>query len=413
MSFSISRTAIVRNVWQLSNSRTDYEIFSLRDEVALHEGEGVTFYDFVGVQASASQAEVNKALKKQSRTLHPDKVKQQLVASESSDDSHLSSGGGPISKKLSDREVQNAYNKANERYARLVLVANILQGEDRVRYDHFLANGFPKWRGTGYYYARFRPGLGTVLVGLFVVMGGAAHYGALILGWKRQRSFIDNYIRQARRNAWGDETGIRGIPGVDTSLADVSAGAPQEPDNAAPMNRRQKRILEKEGKREKPNRSKSGGKKVSLGTATQSVDNGSPSGEKKRVVAENGKVLIVDSVGNVFLEQEGEDGYTQEFLLDLEEIPKPTIKDTALFRLPAWIVKKTMDSARNIAPSSFSSFSSSWSKNDGLDTSTGQPQQSQESDPSSGFELISNDSPVDMMAQATSTAKRRTRKGKN
>jgi hypothetical protein len=42
-----------------------------------------------------------------------------------------------------------------------------------------------------------------------------------------------------------------------------------------------------------------------------------PQGAKKRIVAENGKVLIVDSVGNVFLEEETEDGMKGEFLLDV------------------------------------------------------------------------------------------------
>jgi hypothetical protein len=29
------------------------------------------------------------------------------------------------------------------------------------RYDFFYKNGVPKWRGTGYYYSRYRPGLGV------------------------------------------------------------------------------------------------------------------------------------------------------------------------------------------------------------------------------------------------------------
>ncbi len=29
------------------------------------------------------------------------------------------------------------------------------------RYDFFYKNGVPIWRGTGYYYSRFRPGLGV------------------------------------------------------------------------------------------------------------------------------------------------------------------------------------------------------------------------------------------------------------
>jgi hypothetical protein len=31
------------------------------------------------------------------------------------------------------------------------------------RYDFFYKNGVPKWRGTDYYYSRFRPGLGVSL----------------------------------------------------------------------------------------------------------------------------------------------------------------------------------------------------------------------------------------------------------
>ena len=30
-----------------------------------------------------------------------------------------------------------------------------------IRYDFFYKNGVPRWRGTGYYYARFRPGVGV------------------------------------------------------------------------------------------------------------------------------------------------------------------------------------------------------------------------------------------------------------
>ena len=40
-------------------------------------------------------------------------------------------------------------------------------------------------------------------------------------------------------------------------------------------------------------------------------------GPRKRVVAENGKILVVDAVGNVYLEQADEEGDTHEFLLDV------------------------------------------------------------------------------------------------
>ena len=73
------------------------------------------------------------------------------------------------------------------------------------RYDHFMANGFPVWKGTEYYYSRYRPGLGTVLVGVFLLGGGGFHYIALYMGWKRQRlrgknydAFIDKFINHCR-----------------------------------------------------------------------------------------------------------------------------------------------------------------------------------------------------------------------
>lgn len=70
-----------------------------------------------------------------------------------------------------------------ERFARLGVVASILRSEEgrersvsrevtweyyfgltcslECRYDFFYKNGVPRWRGTGYYYSRFRPGLGV------------------------------------------------------------------------------------------------------------------------------------------------------------------------------------------------------------------------------------------------------------
>src|SRR5438309_12025595 len=51
----------------------DQEIFRLRDELATSEGPDVTFYDFLGVKPKANQDDLNKAYKKKSRTLRPDK----------------------------------------------------------------------------------------------------------------------------------------------------------------------------------------------------------------------------------------------------------------------------------------------------------------------------------------------------
>jgi hypothetical protein len=51
-----------------------------------------------------------------------------------------------------------------------------------------------------------------------------------------------------------------------------------------------------------------------------------PVGAKKRTVAENGKILIVDSVGNVYLEDETEEGDRHEFLLDVSGLNTSTLQ---------------------------------------------------------------------------------------
>lgn len=327
-------------------SKDDYEIFSLRDDVALSEGANVTFYDFLEVRPNANQEQIVKAHRKKSRALHPDKVRRAFIANYSKDKSKSKSTqpGVHVSKGPSKREIDAAVKDANVRSARLNLVANVLKGPARERYDHFLKNGFPLWKGTGYYYSRFRPGLGSVLMGLFLVFGGAAHYGALILGWKRQREFVDRYIRQARRAAWGDELGVRGLDAIGgvTAPAPVPASDGANDQGAVAMNRRQKRMMDKENKKESRKAPKSTPRTSGTSTPTEQQQAATSTGERKRVVAENGKVLIVDSIGNVFLEEESEEGEKQEFLLDIDEIHRPTITDTLVFKLPVWCFQKTV-----------------------------------------------------------------------
>ncbi|KAK2812402.1 hypothetical protein FQN50_001403 [Emmonsiellopsis sp. PD_5] len=330
-------------------SKEDHEIFRLNDEVQQYEGANVTFYDFLSVKPTVSQADLLKVFRKKSKQIHPDKAKRAFVASHATTKSKSKSKkpGVHVSKGPTDREIAHAVKLATDRFARLGVVYNILKGPERQRYDHFLHNGFPKWKGTGYYYSRFRPGLGTVMVGLFIAFGGAAHYGALVLGWKQQRGFVDRYIRHARRAAWGDELGIRGIsPLGDTSGSSAGNGnaSPAESSGegaaAGPMNRRQKRMMDKENRKD----SKKAGKRSS-GTSTPTGEPAAvigSSGDRKRVMAENGKILIVDAVGNVFLEEENEEGEKEEFLLDIEEIRRPGVRDTFAFRFPVWVWTRTV-----------------------------------------------------------------------
>ncbi|KAI9724402.1 MAG: hypothetical protein M1812_000470 [Candelaria pacifica] len=333
-------------------SKEDHEIFRLRDEVGASEGQEVTFYDFLDIKSSASQDAINKAYKKKSRVLHPDKAKQSFIASRAKpkSSSKQNKPGVHVSKAPSQAEIDNAVKLASERFARLGLVVKILKGPGRERYNHFLRNGFPRWKGTGYYYARFRPGLGSVLFGLFAVFGGAGHYVALYLGWKRQTEFVDRYIRHARRAAWGDTLGIKGIPGVDGTATPPSSSIDRDEGGSA-MNRRQRRMQEKDSKKEKDTKKIKRPRANGTSTPVDASSAPAPRGERKKVQAENGKVLIVDADGNVFLEEVNEDGVREEYLLDVlqvDEIPKPTIRQTALFRVPIWVFNQT--AGRAMAP---------------------------------------------------------------
>ncbi|OIW34422.1 endoplasmic reticulum domain-containing protein [Coniochaeta ligniaria NRRL 30616] len=343
-------------------SKEDREIFRLRDELAGHESPEITFYDFLGIKPSASQDEINKAYRKKSRSLHPDKVKQQLAAERAAAakaDAKKSKSGVKVAKQPSQSEVKAAVKRASDRQARLSIVANILRGPGRERYDYFMSNGFPKWKGTEYYYTRYRPGFGTVLVGVFLFAGGAAHYIALYMGWRRQREFVGRYIKYARTAAWGENSLGVNIPGVDGQPVAVAPAREQqmyedENGRAVPINRKMRRLQEKDARKEADKeRVAQGGRrgrkgaaaasKPGSGAATPRAQEGAgPTGSRKRVVAENGKVLVVDSLGDVYLEQEDEEGNVQEFLLDPNEIARPTISDTAVVRLPVWVYQLTV-----------------------------------------------------------------------
>lgn len=297
----------------------DHEIFRLRDEVVAHNGPNVTFYDLLGVKSSASQEELTKALRKKSREAHPDKARRSFEAKRVLKNKKK---GKKVTKPATQKEIDVFMKEATAAYQRLSVVADVLKGPSRERYDHFLRNGFPKWRGTGYYYARFRPGLGSVMLGLLVVMGGGMHYFALVMGWRRRREFVERYIRHARRTAWGDDTGIQGIPGVDARATPPPVNTQQwgdddAPEEMAPMNRRQKRAMEKETRKDKKSQAAKKARSSGISTPVEAQLTSGPQGAKKRIVAENGKVLVVDSAGNVFLEEETEEGMKQEFLLDV------------------------------------------------------------------------------------------------
>ncbi|TBU45074.1 DnaJ-domain-containing protein [Dichomitus squalens] len=154
-------------------TKEDHEIFDLVSAVEKSEGKGTNFYSWLDVPHTASTAQISKAYRKKSLQLHPDKNK--------------------------------GVKDAHERFARLGVVAAILRDPaKRERYDFFYKNGVPVWRGTGYYYSRFRPGLGTVLTFLVIITSGI-QYIVQKLNYNRDLKRIEHIVEQARTAAWGSK----------------------------------------------------------------------------------------------------------------------------------------------------------------------------------------------------------------
>ncbi|KAI0068652.1 DnaJ-domain-containing protein [Artomyces pyxidatus] len=187
----IALLATAVHAWE----KEDHEIFDLVSEIEAAEGKGTTFYSWLEVSSTASTAEIGRAYRKKSMQLHPDK--------------------NPGVKGI------------QERFARLGVVSAILRNpEGRKRYDFFYKNGVPRWRGTGYYYSRFRPGLGSVLVFL-TVLTSLLQYVVQRLNYKRDLERIDHIVRQARLAAWGPKM----VPTETRRKVKVNLGGPPRVDD--------------------------------------------------------------------------------------------------------------------------------------------------------------------------------------
>jgi len=174
----------------LAWTKEDHEIFDLVSALEAAEGKGTSFYSWLDVPSTASTAEISRAYRKKSIQLHPDK--------------------------------NPGVKGAHDRFARLGVVSKILRdAEGRKRYDFFYKNGVPRWRGTGYYYSRFRPGLGTVLVFL-TFLTSVLQYIVHSLNYKRDVKRVEQIVGQARSAAWGN----RLTPGEGQRKVKVNLAAP-------------------------------------------------------------------------------------------------------------------------------------------------------------------------------------------
>jgi hypothetical protein len=127
---------------------TDYEIFDLNDSLQKLLGKDKTFYDFLELDSTADSKSIASAYRKTSLKYHPDK---------------------------------NTQDKDLEIYSKLLTsIAAILKDEEgRRKYDLHLSKGFPIWRGSGYYYKKYRPGLWSVLFIVILFISNVQYWS----GW--------------------------------------------------------------------------------------------------------------------------------------------------------------------------------------------------------------------------------------
>ncbi|KAJ1914246.1 hypothetical protein IWQ60_008879 [Tieghemiomyces parasiticus] len=159
----------------------DYEIFDLVDflKKAQH-GEVHSFYDILGVSPKAELSKINQAFRRKSLAYHPDKnptVEQKAI------------------------------------FTRLGSVMKILRNPaSRERYDFFMRNGVPVWRGTGYFYSRYRPGLLSVVTGL-ITFSALVQY---LVQW------LNHYLTVRKIETYRRELNEAGQPDPATGGEDVN-----------------------------------------------------------------------------------------------------------------------------------------------------------------------------------------------
>ncbi|KAJ3027802.1 UNVERIFIED_CONTAM: hypothetical protein HDU68_003085 [Siphonaria sp. JEL0065] len=122
--------------------KEDFAIFDLHDKLIKIKGEKdasgkrTDFYNILDIPRTATPIQLSRAYRKHSLELHPDK---------------------------------NPEPQAAALYALLTSIHGVLKDKEmRERYDAHLKKGIPTWRGTGYFLARYKPGLPFILT--FVVL---------------------------------------------------------------------------------------------------------------------------------------------------------------------------------------------------------------------------------------------------
>ncbi|KAL1304802.1 hypothetical protein AAFC00_003730 [Neodothiora populina] len=105
-------------------TKEDHEIFRVRDELVALEGENSTFYSFLGIKPSASRDDINKAYRKKSRTIHPDKARSNFLSEYAKQHEPVGSGKKQSTKRKqpSQKELAAFNKEASARFSCSVFV---------------------------------------------------------------------------------------------------------------------------------------------------------------------------------------------------------------------------------------------------------------------------------------------------
>ncbi|KAI5455130.1 hypothetical protein NCC49_002401 [Naganishia albida] len=270
-------------------TKEDHEIFDLVSALEGSEGKGTTFYSFLGVPPQAQLKDINRQYRKRSLELHPDK----------------------------NPNVKDVH----ARFARLGTITEILRDPTkRTRYDFFFKNGVPKWRGTGYYYSRFRPSIIHVVLFL-VLISSVVHYFILRVNHRRDKQRVEYFTRAALARAGGSSSLTSGTAtpvtesepvgddkeSILASIVDQVNNSP-EGDATPLISKRQAKIQAREAKRDKTKKNGSATPTAS-GTATPTAPAVSSRRRKVRVPMVEGaefsqslELVVVD--GEVYMPEE-------------------------------------------------------------------------------------------------------------
>ncbi|KAM4028263.1 dnaJ homolog subfamily C member 1 [Anomaloglossus baeobatrachus] len=178
--------------WQLLPASAwdngDLELFDLVEEIQQN------FYQFLAVEQDATAADIRKAYRKLSLTLHPDKNKEE---------------------------------NAETQFRQLVAIYEVLKDEERrARYDDILVNGLPDWRQPVFYYRRVRKMSNAELALLLFIIFTVGHYAVVwsIYLEKQLDELLSKKKKEKKKKAGG-----KSLEEVKTNLLEKNDRAIEKP----------------------------------------------------------------------------------------------------------------------------------------------------------------------------------------